>query len=121
MREKLIELLKQFEIPIMFGNIEIMKWTLPTDEIITAFADHLIANGVTLAEQLASSSKYLASSEWIPVTERLPEPLTQVLSYGHGCFEVNMVDGGVWDNEYYSEYSVTHWMPLPEAPKGESK
>ena len=91
MREKLIELLSQVQ---YLGGLE------------EKIADHLIANGVTV-------------QQWIPVSERLPEPLTQVLSYGHGCFEGNMVDGGIWDSEYYSEYSVTHWMPLPQPPKGE--
>ena len=106
-REKLIELIqtakskKQYD--FLFGNIDDAIDMKSDNDYI---ADNLIANGVTV-------------QKWIPVSERLPEPLTQVLSYGHGCFEVNMVDGGVWDNEYYSEYSVTHWMPLPEPPKGE--
>ena len=101
MREKLIELLSQ----VQYQGNAVHGYS---DKYIQngELADHLIANGVTV-------------QKWIPVSERLPEPLTQVLSYGHGCFEVNMVDGGVWDNEYYSEYSVTNWMPLPEPPKGE--
>lgn len=61
-------------------------------------------------------------SKWIPVTERLPEPYTNVLSYaGYGTlYEVDGVDEkGNWVSSYISEYPVTHWMPLPEAPKGE--
>lgn len=60
--------------------------------------------------------------KWIPVTERLPEPLVDVLSYsGHKTlFEVDCVDEtGRWYSGYFSEYPVTHWMPLPEPPKGE--
>ena len=62
-------------------------------------------------------------SKWISVKERLPEQLTDVLSYrGHiNLMQVDCVDEkGKWYSEYkYDEYSVTHWMPLPEPPKGE--
>ena len=108
-REKLIEFMANLDCnaeyckDCEFGN-DIDGCVRRQKEII---ADRLIAHGVTV-------------QKWIPVTERLPKPLTQVLSYsGHELFDVNMVDGGVWDSEYYSEYSVTHWMPLPEPPKGE--
>ena len=59
---------------------------------------------------------------WISVTERLPEKWTWVLV----CFEgadipstgfVN--SAGDWIGEdMYTNYDVTHWMPLPEPPKG---
>ena len=78
-------------------------------------ADHLIANGVTV-------------QEWIPVTERMPE-------IGQKCLIANreiVVRGwlrpdGVWktgvsSDEIWSKFSLhppTHWMPLPEPPKGE--
>ena len=97
-----------------------------------------------LANQVASSSKYLASSEWIPVTERLPEEdgyylvakkifnnsiLQKVLSFAKDGRKVDKYDfhrewKNVWhyyDSEwgYITVDSVTHWMPLPEPPKGE--
>jgi len=66
-----------------------------------------------------------AHSEWIPVSERLPEEGNTVLLY----------DGQTWTDEITTyalacikqeEYdnhqnycNVTHWMPLPEKPKGE--
>ena len=65
---------------------------------------------------------------WIPVTERLPE-------IGRKCLIANreiVVRGwlrpdGVWktgvsSDEIWSKFSLyqpTHWMPLPEPPKGE--
>lgn len=65
---------------------------------------------------------------WIPVTERLPENYQSVI--------VHRDDGGIFIWEYfgespteecwiddhsnvYSTYTVTHWMLLPEPPKGE--
>ena len=75
-------------------------------------ADHLIANGVTI-------------QKWIPVTERLPKANKLVLCwwqsgdgerehYGFATYQHH----GVWyvSNEGMPE--VTHWMPLPETPKG---
>lgn len=80
--------------------------------------------------------------KWIPVTERLPEydgdylvaersmgvRFYEVLSFAkHGeDIELYQLAGkqNVW-YEYVSEYgyvpvrTVTHWMPLPEPPKGE--
>ena len=65
--------------------------------------------------------------KWIPVSERLPEKMEWVMC---AC-----VDGEVnilrydhimddWDllhrpNRCYRKEYVTHWMPLPEPPKGE--
>jgi hypothetical protein len=70
-------------------------------------ADHLIANGVTVTDTNVG--------KWIPVTERLPEANMAVLIY-----DGDTVDGFTFfDLSYVSKYGVTHWMPLPEAPKGE--
>lgn len=99
-REKLIELL----------DIIIQ----PGQKTLGDIADHLIANGVTV-------------QKWIPVSERLPEKMEWVMC---AC-----VDGEVnilrydhimddWDlfhrpNRCYKKEYVTHWMPLPDVPKGE--
>ena len=110
-REKLIELLSQVQ---YLGGLE------------EKIADHLIANGVTI-------------QKWIPVAERLPEILDTylvVVKYKYD-FEnkydidtdvaiYNQYEGGYIDNCWntYNDWDegqqyihVTHWMPLPEAPK----
>ena len=80
------------------------------------YADHLIANGVTI-------------QEWIPVTERLPEHFGVFIvairepykeRVGKDCadfdpFAKTWLPSMCWDKGY----AVTHWMPLPEPPKGE--
>ena len=66
-------------------------------------------------------------AEWISVNDRLPENSDSVLVFG------KYICGGsidmAWCNSvtktFYSEEeshlldNVTHWMPLPEPPKGE--
>ena len=109
-REKLIELLAESE----YMSFE-------------KKADHLIANGVTV-------------QKWIPVTERLPDKDGDYLCYKKsGLYEVFgfAKDGRKkhkydffrdWKNVWFfydSKYGyvttdcVTHWMPLPDFPKGE--
>ena len=57
---------------------------------------------------------------WISVEERLPEEYRRVLgTCCMGVFEA-MYDGKYWRiAELPFEDTVTHWMPLPEAPKEE--
>ena len=82
--------------------------------------DHLIANGVTFAKDINVSC-------WISVTERLPENDQWALCFmkdkSFGTFRVfqwNYIDWNWNDgNEWFDEKDVTHWMPLPEPPKGE--
>jgi hypothetical protein len=93
-------------------------------------ADHLIANGVTV-------------QEWISVNDRLPDESGEyfvfkktmfgcwcdVLGFAKDGRKVDKYDFGdqrknVWyyyDSEYGYGVSnnVTHWMPLPQPPKGE--
>ena len=122
MREKLIELIAS---KVCDTYSEACEEWLPHDCgkcyanncHIAEIADHLIANGVTFA------TDNNVGSRWIPVTERLPEEHKLVL-----CLWIQMGDGfrygfarlqreNVWWvlNEGMPE--VTHWMPLPEAPK----
>ena len=84
--------------------------------------------GVDAANALEELATKLATNcnndcKWIPVTERLPELDTEVLvyAYNHNIW-VWEYHGNAWEAEdgYYHEVDVvTHWMPLPEPPKGE--
>lgn len=103
MREKLIELLKESGVAFPIST-----------------ANFLIANGVTLDNQVSSS-------KWIPVGERLPELNTKVLCCGikGGRFIAELTTWGIekhltWDKRDGKGCpTVTHWMPLPEPPKEE--
>ena len=97
-REKLVELLRDVQ---YLGGLE------------EKIADHLIANGVTV-------------QEWIPVKDRLPEIGRSVIAYNAPakCAAEAMYKGeGRFLQFRWSarlqEHEVTHWMPLPELPKGE--
>ena len=83
-------------------------------------ADRLIAHGVTV-------------QEWISVRDKLPDQSGEVLVIASGNPQKNITlncayelaeydpyDG--WIMEMWPEWEdavVTHWMPLPEPPKGE--
>ena len=110
-REKLVELLDRFVYDEWYGNGDI--------------AEKLISNGVTV-------------QEWISVADRLPDETGRYLAVkkriapdelGGNRTDIVIlrffVDDGFrmpthipdWINEEINE-EVTHWMPLPELPKG---
>ena len=108
-REKLIELL-EFAMDYSYVMRELKKTTTDANENpFIAMADFLIANGVTV-------------QKWIPVTERLPEEdgyyLVYCGEYDGICviYYENLVTKGKWMCKWKE---VTHWMPLPEPPRGE--
>lgn len=77
-------------------------------------ADHLINNGVTV-------------QEWISVDDKLPEFCVSVLArcFYHGKWKTlvchtSKENAGEWYTDEVCQWvKVTHWMPLPEPPKGE--
>ena len=77
-------------------------------------ADYLIENGLTI-------------QRWIPVTERLPEEdgvMVLVCGSRKGIYTAEFRRNGqhTWFHKMNSKChhcEPTHWMPLPEPPKGE--
>lgn len=133
-REKLIELLRG---AINTHTEKKEQWILggkvgEEPMLFGSFADHLIANGVTIADDVSAVAYNLSPTEqkWIPVTERLPEEKRLVLAV---CKSGKIFVGDYWDcygtiiwrirtardSTKNITQIVTHWMPLPEPPKGE--
>ena len=106
-KEKLVELLTEFYgCDPMYYNVDAL-----------AIADHLISNGVTV-------------QEWISVDDRLPEDSNDgfadaVLVTDGFVQHMAYFVGGEWRFAESGEikepmwYRITHWMPLPQPPKGE--
>ena len=58
-------------------------------------------------------------SEWISVEDRLPEREGKYLTFTiKGEVQLNWFVSFLADAEPEFDYWVTHWMPLPEPPKG---
>ena len=104
-REKLVDLLQD-------ENNPVLRW-FPNNATMEQLADYLINSGVTV-------------QEWISVDDRLPEEKVDcIVHYKHAYCD----NDGYWaigicfnDGEKFQinpAYKVTHWMPLPQPPKGE--
>ena len=111
-KEKLIELLTEFYgCDPMYYDVDAL-----------AIADHLVSNGVT-------------AQEWISVKDKLPPHNHDVLVYRPDMAMKILVDNyagyyGEDDAEWHEGWAkygkdihnnplITHWMPLPQPPKGE--
>jgi hypothetical protein len=118
-KEKLVELVNGVLKYLPYGEI--------SSHTANDIANRLISNGVI-------------AQEWISVEDRLPEEdgtylvykakinVRDVLGFVEDGIEVDEEDlnglKNIWfayDSEwgYYPVNTVTHWMPLPEPPKGE--
>ena len=96
-KEKLKDILDEFVYDDWYGNEDI--------------AEKLISNGVTVRE-------------WISVDDRLPESGKEgvLIALRWGEVDVGWCEDGRWSSEFIDEYEegeVTHWMPIPQPPKGE--
>ena len=104
-REKLVELLSNIYFLMIDGPDTIGEYTIP-HKFKEKIADHLISNGVTV-------------QEWISVNDRLPNPFESVLVFRDGKISIDYNEGNGWFAYDFNGKRVTHWMPLPEKPKGE--
>lgn len=106
-KEKLVELLTEFYgCDPMYYDVDAL-----------AIAAHLVSNGVTV-------------QDWISVDDRLPEYSNDgfadaVLVTDGFVQHMAYFVGGEWRFAESGEikepmwYRITHWMPLPNPPKGE--
>lgn len=63
-------------------------------------------------------------AEWISVKDKLPEDDRNVLVYDDHDIQFWVAWHDECHNNWYTQegdrvYGVTHWMPLPQLPKGE--
>ena len=109
MRDKLIELLCAFD------GIYPSKCSFPTGDCkpCEKLADFLIAHGITFATDNNVTYK------WIPVSERLPERTGRYLVHHKGGFIAERYFYEEAPERFvpYLNEPITHWMPLPKAPK----
>ena len=91
--------------------VELLAPTSLNFEEAVYLADYLVKNGVTV-------------QEWISVKDGLPESGKESVLIGlrWGEVDIGWCEDGRWRSEFVNEYEdgeVTHWMPLPNPPKGE--
>lgn len=70
--------------------------------------------------------KALEAQEWIPCSERLPEPDEEVFVYlwDNVPYLASMNGDGQWETEHFYldvEDAPKAWMPLPKPYKGETE
>ena len=107
-REKLVEIVKKAAYSSLPSNTE--------DFHLNMFVANLLSHGVTV-------------QEWISVKDKLPDYFTSVLVWcpGNKCiyaaYRNTRQEWYTFDDTIAGHVvvnMVTHWMPLPEPPKGES-
>lgn len=123
-RDKEIERLREAHIKVQYGDRElsISEMCAEMDRM-----KDMIHRQKDAIDRLSNRSW-----RWIPVSERLPEAYIPVLVYrvhsycdndGYGDIRItartSVINGNVADwMETGNTYIVTHWMPIPDAPKG---
>ena len=119
--------------------------SIDTQQDVEYVADYLIANGVTVQENVKMSDELLKQlknapittwkeepsietvQEWISVKDRLPEAGGYVVCiakrnpFSRFMPMVARIEKNGWVNPMTEQYisEVTHWMPMPNPPKGE--
>ena len=107
-REKLVELIKEsIRKGLRASNDDRLDYSF--EDVV----DHLISSGVTV-------------QEWISVDDELPEAGGYVVCiakrnpFSRFMPMVARIEKNGWVNPITDQYisEVTHWMPLPQPPKG---
>ena len=83
-------------------------------------------NAADAIEELVGKTDTLQAQmpRWISVDERLPEQNEPVIAIAKSAY-THVVIAWVIDGQWYTyndyHFKVSHWMPLPEPPKDETK
>ena len=104
-REKLVELLRNSP------HLDTIKGYKGNDCTFEQGADWLIAHGVTV-------------QEWISVDERLPDDNDRIIAFRPNepetsAYKYCVMWGWSVKVSLKQHRGITHWMPLPQPPKGE--
>ena len=126
-KEKLVELLAEYfnigdsyaynltrvKSAFACGTVGLNDFEEFDNETVKDIASYLTDNGVTV-------------QEWISVKDRLPEEKVNcIVHYKHAYCDYDdywAIGFCFYDGEKFRidlSYKVTHWMPLPQPPKGE--
>ena len=104
-REKLVELVNDVLMYLPWGEIQ--------KDTAECIVDRMMDHDVTV-------------QEWISVNDRLPEDDSDVLAYSRIGEESRIYpacySNGVWFDCVFNAPvtdTTTHWMPMPQPPKGE--
>lgn len=121
-KEKLVELLKTNACPAPFMCDPACRYYGYGDCFPDRFADHLIANGVTVQEWISVKDKLPDNKEYDWVLAQVVEDngfmhIPTVMEYRQSKDDWFEETYG-WISEHNGAFTVTHWMPLPEPPKG---
>lgn len=79
--------------------------------------EDLVRNAPTVAKDIKVPDK------WVSVKDRLPEKQGEYIAFDGKSVFGAYYEGGTLDTkwtdttEWYRDYVVTHWMPLPKPPK----
>jgi hypothetical protein len=89
---------------------------------VHTLADHLKPETINKVAEYLYNAGY-RKQEWISVEERLPKSPSEILVSCCDGVRMMLYEGNNrwWYDPNYigtaEEYKITHWMPLPEAPK----
>lgn len=86
------------------------------DSVYGADCAYFDVDGFAIANKIYDAG--YRKQEWISVMDELPEAYIDVLYFDGQLIGVDFIcSDGTWCDEEVRNNKVTHWMPLPEAPK----
>ena len=87
---------------------------------ICVVIDQIVREQGYRKQEVVDANSATPTSEWISIEDRLPEPLEDVLVVDKNG-DVRVDFRLISTQRFVYGQGYTHWMPLPEAPKGGSE